>query len=381
MLFGVTALLLVVLTIFIGEPAFLAAGLQTKSWKPASPTIFPENGALLGLVTDLNTIDALECQSGKKNSVIKIYQAFWHSDFWEDFAIRIRERGAIEFLSLDPVIKVGNQEVGLNPCQVLTSAENTTTLITAFAQQIKDWGYPILVSTAGEMNGDWAAWSGAKNFGPNCDQTYTQTIDLYGQYDAGCADPVIGCADGPERYRDMYRHIHDIFVEVGATNVTWVWVVNHASFPSEIDASWNHVTNYYPGDSYVDVISVDGYNWGECRGDWNSFPEVFSDTLAIIRSNYPHKPVIVGEFASAEGLTSIGKATWIRDAFNGPDGIQSWPEIKAVIWFNSPVDCVSFPIPSTAESLMAYQESIADDYWVGESLWCSHLPFICKMFP
>lgn len=380
-LFGVIASWLVALLCFFEKPPFRAAGLETNSWKSASPTIFPETGALLGLVTDLNYLDALECQAGKKHSVIKIYQAFWHSDFWEDFANRIRKRGAIEFLSLDPLIKVGDQEIGLNSCQVLTHTDNMTTLITTFAQQIKDWGYPIMVSTAGEMNGDWAAWSGAKNFGLNCGQTYTQTTDLYGQYEGGCADPVIGCADGPERYRDMYRHIHDIFAEVGATNVTWVWVVNHASFPSETDAPWNHFTNYYPGDDYADVIGVDGYNWGECRGNWNTFPEVFGDTLAIIRSTYPHKPVIVGEFASAEGMTSTAKATWVRDAYNGQDGIQAWPEIKAVIWFNSPVDCPSFPITSPAESLQAYKESIADDYWVGENVWCNYLPFVCKAFP
>jgi beta-mannanase len=71
----------------------------------------------------------------------------------------------------------------------------------------------------------------------------------------------IECADGPERYRDVYRHIHDIFATEGVTNVEWAWVVNHESrIPDE---EWNHVDNYYPGDEYVDIISVDGYNWGD----------------------------------------------------------------------------------------------------------------------
>ncbi len=374
------ALLLVAFLYTFGKPPFRALSSGSNSWIPAISTIFPENGALLGLVTDLNYIDALECQVGKKHSVIKIYQAFWHNDFWEDYANQIQKRGAIEFLSLDPLIKIGNQEIGLNSCQVLNSTDEITTMITTFAQQIKEWGYPIMLSTSGEMNGDWAAWSGAKNFGLNCDQTYDQTKDLYGQYEGGCADPIIGCADGPERYRDMYRHIHDIFSEAGVTNITWIWVVNHASFPSETDAPWNHLTNYYPGDNYVDVIGVDGYNWGDCRDNWNTFPEVFSTTLEIIRSTYPHKPVIIGEFASADGMTPTEKDDWIRDAYNGVDGIQSWPEIKAVIWFNSPVDCPSFPITSPAESLQGYKESITDDYWVGDSVWCNDLPFVCKAF-
>jgi len=375
-LFGVSASLLVVLLCFLGRPPFRAASSETNSWKPASSTIFPETGALLGLVTDLSHLDALECQAGKKHSVIKIYQALWHNDFWEDFANLIQNRGAIEFLSLDPLTKVGDQETGLNSCQVL-SGDYDNSIIT-FAQQIKDWGHPLIVSSAGEMNGNWAAWSGATNFGPNCDQTYqTPGVDLYGHY--GCTDPIIECADGPERYRDMYRHIHDVFSGVGATNVSWVWVVNHASFPSETGAPWNHFANYYPGDNYVDVISIDGYNWGACGDSWQTFSEVFSGTLTTIKNTYPQEPIIIGEFASAEAITSTAKADWIRDAYNS---IKSdWPEIKAVIWFNSAVDCPSFPITSSQESLQAYRESVADPYWVGESVYCTSLPFICKFFP
>ena len=54
-----------------------------------------------------------------------------------------------------------------------------------------------------------------------------------------------------------WRHVHDLFVQEGATNVVWIWC----------PTSWSFVTgspwppNYYPGDAYVDWIASDGYSW------------------------------------------------------------------------------------------------------------------------
>jgi beta-mannanase len=347
--------------------------------------IFPVTGTLLGLVTDLDQLNAFECAVGKKHSVVKIYQAFWHGGFWEDKADSILSRGATEFLSLDPDIDSSLTEGDLNSCQVL-SGDYDRAVIT-FATQIKSWGQPLLVSTAGEMNGDWPRWAGAKNFGPNCTQTYTETDNLYGYY--GCTDPVVECADGPERYRDMYRHIHDTFaITVGVTNVTWVWVVNHESYPppTTILTNWNVITNYYPGENYVDVISVDGYNWGDdgpcgCPVDagWKTFDQIFSATLASLSSTYyPTKPFMIGEFASVEGTEPMSKANWITDAYSRIK--SNWPQIKAVIWFHLPGEC-SFPVESSPESIWAYRQAVGAPYFIGDPVWCSYLPLVYKSYP
>jgi hypothetical protein len=345
--------------------------------------IFPVTGTLLGLVTDLDQLNAFECAVGKKHSVVKIYQAFWHGGFWEDKADSILSRGMTEFLSLDPDIDSSLTEGDLNSCQVL-SGDYDSTIIT-FATQIKSWGQPLLVSTAGEMNGDWPRWAGAKNFGPDCTLTYTQAAtNLYGHY--GCTDTnKIECADGPERYRDMYRYIHDTFaITVGVTNVTWVWVVNHESFPDETIYPWNVITNYYPGDNYVDVISVDGYNWGDdgpggCQNNhdpgWKTFDQTFSETLTSLSITYPTKPFILGEFASVEGTDPMSKANWITDAYSR---IRSdWPQIKAIVWYNLPGDC-SFPVESSLTSTQAYRQAIADPYFIGDCVWCNYLPLVYK---
>jgi hypothetical protein len=341
----------------------------------------PESGAYHGAVTDLAGLDELECSVGKKFSLLKIYQAFWHEGFFDNLADRIDSHGAVVFLNLDPVIDDDPSslvsEVNLNACQVLSGDYDN--MVITFATQIKNWEQPLLLSSAGEMNADWPGWAGAKNFGPDCSRTYTETSDLYGHY--GCVTPTIKCADGPERYRDMYRHIHDIFTTEGVTNVTWVWVVNHESFPDDGVHPWNQLTNYYPGDAYVDVISVDGYNWGRDElGGWRTFDEVFSETLTTLSNTYPTKPLIIGEFASAEGTTPLSKANWITDAYSRIT--STWPSIKAVVWYNSPVGGdPTFPITSSAESLRAYREAVADPFFVGDGVWCCYLPLIRREIP
>jgi hypothetical protein len=119
---AVIALIGMVIGAILAGPVLIALIQKTPPPTATLPplTIFPETGALLGLVTDLSHLDALEYQAGKKHSVIKIYQAFWHNDFWEDFANLIQNREAIEFLSLDPLTKVGGRETGLNSCEVLS---------------------------------------------------------------------------------------------------------------------------------------------------------------------------------------------------------------------------------------------------------------------
>ncbi len=322
-------------------------------------------------------IDDFERMAGKKLSVIKVYQAFDHEGFYEHFAEFICcERGAFEFVSFDPTFESSGD---LNACEVLSGDYDS--IVVTFAQQIKRWGRPLMLSSIGEMNGTWAGWSGALNFGSDC-VPYTQVSDLYGHY--GCIDANdIGCADGPERYRDVFRHIHDIFEDEGVTNVAWVWVVNHEPFPK---TDWNQFDNYYPGDEYVDIISVDGYNWGDdgpggCPVDveWKSFNQVFSAALTSLSStHYPTKPLIIGEFASAEGTDPMSKATWITDAF---ESIKSdWPQIKAVVWYNPPGDC-SFPVTSSLESTQAYSQALADPYFIGTRVCCPiYLPIILKNY-
>ena len=68
--------------------------------------------------------------------------------------------------------------------------------IRKFAEAAKAWGHPFFLRFNWEMNGGWFAW----------------------------AEGVNGNKSG--EYVAAWRHVHDIFTSVGATNATWVWCPN-----------------------------------------------------------------------------------------------------------------------------------------------------------
>ena len=65
----------------------------------------------------------------------------------------------------------------------------------------------------------------------------------------------------PEEFVQAWIRIHNIFKEVGADNVVWVWCGNANTF-KHLNTNTNaYAWDYYPGDEYVDWVSADGYNW------------------------------------------------------------------------------------------------------------------------
>ncbi|NLF44461.1 MAG: hypothetical protein GX581_00145, partial [Syntrophomonadaceae bacterium] len=91
-----------------------------------------------------------------------------------------------------------------------------------------------------------------------------------------------------------------------------------------------HALAYYPGDDYVDIIGLTGYNTGTYYpGElWRSFGEIY-DPLYNTYSSYFSHPFIITEF----GSNSAGgdKAAWVQDMFRQ---IDQYPQIKAAIWWN-----------------------------------------------
>ncbi|MEA2475941.1 MAG: hypothetical protein QOC87_140, partial [Actinomycetota bacterium] len=112
-----------------------------------------------------------------------------------------------------------------------------------FDSQLRQWGRdardsgtPLMVEFGTEDNGNWFPRNGKYNG--------AGTTDGYG-------DPHV--PDGPERFRDAYRHIEDICNAEGANNITWVFHVDAEPSPA---TSWNTMDQYYPGDRYVDWLGI-----------------------------------------------------------------------------------------------------------------------------
>ena len=165
-----------------------------------------------------------------------------------------------------------------------------------WARDAKADGIPLLMDFAMEMNGDWFPWSGVRNGAG-------QTMH-YG-------DPKY--PDGPERYRDAYRHIIDLFRAEGATNITWFFHPDITSAPAQ---AWNEPRYYYPGDAYIDWIGVSIYGPLHPKEDyWETFRQMVAQRHTSITAISATKPVAVLEFGVTDHHPLGSKRAWLRDAF------------------------------------------------------------------
>ncbi|WP_238419035.1 glycoside hydrolase family 26 protein [Gordonia sp. 'Campus'] len=162
-----------------------------------------------------------------------------------------------------------------------------------WADELAAWGSVVYLRFAHEPNGDWYPWS-----------------------------PAGGTS--PELYVAAWRHVHDLFASKNAANVKWVWAPN---VPLADDAP---LSRWYPGDGYVDVLGIDGYNWGSVPGHrWTSPEDLFGPSFGQLRNLSSRTPILVTEVGSAEEGGS--KAEWIADLVAYLDGAEN---VTGFVWFD-----------------------------------------------
>lgn len=191
-------------------------------------------------------------------------------------------------------------------------------LIRRNAKQLKRLGRPVMLRWGWEMNGDWYAWSAAKN------------------------------GDDASGYVRSWRYLRKIFDEQGADNVSWVWSPNWNNRP---DVAWNKMDEYYPGDKYVDWIGVSGYNLHR-----ETPQKLFGD---IYDAYTDRKPLMISEVGAVDrGGTT--KADWITL-------FATWceqnPAVGAVTWFDTdthPGYEEKWRIDTDPASLAAYRAMARD---------------------
>ncbi len=157
---------------------------------------------------------------------------------------------------------------------------------------------PIVFRVCNEMNGDWCPYS-----------AYHTSKDT-------------------KMYIEFYKYVYEIFRQEGALPYTiWVFNPNERAFPNY---TWNHALSYYPGDEYVDVIGLTGYNTGTYYSDetWRSFKKIY-DAFYWQYNAWFGQPFMITEFACSN--YGGDKAAWVRDMFNQ---IRSYPRIKVAIWWD-----------------------------------------------
>jgi hypothetical protein len=195
--------------------------------------------------------------------------------------------------------------------------------IREFGLKAKAWGHPFFLRFDWEMNGFWFPWSEGVN------------------------------GNKPGEFVAAWRHVHDIFTAVGATNATWVWCPN-----VDLHSSLTPLGALYPGDEYVDWTGLDGFNWGKRAGSpgWQTFNQVFHRTYKrIVTRVAPGKPMMLPEIASSN--KGGDKPAWIRDMLEIIR--HRYRKIRAVVWYDVDDRGTNWPLERRKRDYEAFREGIA----------------------
>jgi beta-mannanase len=161
--------------------------------------------------------------------------------------------------------------------------------LSAYAEAVRAYRHPVILSFGHEMNGDWYSWG------------YRHT--------------------SPAVFVAAWRHIVRLFRALGADNVTWLWTVNvvddtqHGRIPRP--APW------WPGSSYVNWVGIDGYY---LKSNWK-FAPLFGPTISAVKG-LTLDPILISETGA---VTSANQPAKIADLFSG---VHLYG-LLGFVWFDS----------------------------------------------
>ncbi len=317
----------------ISPTAFASLPSVTKNELP-TPTLTPTPSVYYGVhvpgwLDKLCALITFENDAKKKVSLVMWYQGWGLTDgtqyFQTSWMDNVRSHGSIPMVTWQPwLYTAGITQTQFQLSKIITGAFDS--YIRRWADDSKSWGHPYFLRFAEEMNGDWFPWSEQVN------------------------------GNKPGEYILAWQHVHDIFTTEGVTNVTWVWSPN-IEYSGSIT-----LEELYPGDTYVDWLGIDGYNWGtvphpDVTG-WKTFSEVFTQTYTHITA-LSTKPLMIAETASTEQGGS--KADWITDAYSTQIP-TNFERIKAIIWFNEDKE-TDWRIESSPAAQNAFTAAIQSSFY------------------
>ncbi len=226
----------------------------------------------------------------------------WLEPFYPAFATTVARHGAV------PLVQINPTDVSL----AAIASGRYDRYLTAYAQAVRAYRHPVILSFGHEMNAGWYSWG------------------------YGSTSPVVFVA--------AWRHIVTLFRELGARNVTWLWTVNvietqQGSIPGP--AAW------WPGRSYVTWVGIDGYY---LEPSWQ-FVSVFGPTVTAVRE-LTDDPILIAETSA---VPAAGQPEKIADLFAG---VRTYG-LLGLVWFD---DVTSYDYRITSPAAIAAFRRAAEAY-------------------
>lgn len=284
-----------------------------------------------GAPRDPSILDQFAAEIGRQPAIVSWFEAWGSQNAVTGEIIRldllesVAARGAIPMITWEPWDPAaGVDQPGYR--LAIIARGDFDAYINSWAYRLAAYGGPVWVRFGHEMNAPWYPWGIAVN------------------------------GNTPADYVAAWRHLRARFVAAGATNVRWLWCVDAPS----IDA--RPADDAYPGDDAVDLIALDGYNWGTSLpgATWQTLPQLFGSAYERAGAQ-SSRPMIIAETACAE--QGGDKAEWIQQGFAAiPD---QFPRITAVCWFNETGTAADWRVESSPASQAAFKDVATQSVWQG----------------
>jgi Glycosyl hydrolase family 26 len=253
-------------------------------------------------------IDRYARLMGRSPVIVSSYKQWDSAPFVRAELRAVWSRGAIPMITWEPMSYHGRHY----PLRGIARGRYDRYVRKA-AEAAASWGRPVFLRFAHEMNESWYPW------GPGID------------------------GNTAHRYKVAWRRVVRIFRRTGADNVRWVWT------PYANRLGGSPFERFYPGDRWVDWVGFDGFNWGY-GGRSYSFGQVFGRTYRVL-ARLSSRPMIVAE----TGAYDRGKAHWISQALRRQ--LPRLGRIKALVWFNHPVNGVDLRFNSSRHAIRAFRSA------------------------
>lgn len=212
-------------------------------------------------------------------------------------------------------------------------------VLRAQAARLRAYGRPVAIRPWAEMNGDWAAHQVRPAGRPKAPRGGT-----------------------PAQFVAAWRRVVTVMRSAGATNVRWVLNPTTDTYAGTTD-----IRTIHPGNAYVDILGLDGYNWGTGKGlAWRRFDDVYRTQYARLTAMAPGKPVWLCEVSSADPASRAGavrvaapagatKGRWWGDAFAHLR--TGYPRVRAVVLFDAAKER-DWRVASSSDALLGLRAAV-----------------------
>ena len=267
---------------------------------------------------DVSAIRAWERAVGHRADVVQTFVSWEYDgepgldDFPTDDARRISRSGRtleVTWVPSNPADGRDQERFSLDSI----AAGRHDDYVRSFAEEVRDSGLHVRLRLGHEMNGAWQPFNESNS------------------------------GNDPGDFARAWRHVHDVFADVGATNVEWVWS------PNIVGPGLTPLVGLYPGDAFVDLVGIDGYSYPRsgCPGPARLFDETLRQVLKITE-----RPVVLAEVGVAR--TCAHRATWVTDLF-------AWArehDVREVTWWERRTDRDDFRLADDPAALEAYRAAV-----------------------